>query len=285
MDLVGDDPNTIEIGMELAIPCRDNMLSPPPTAFLALISPEVETTSEHPYYFVTKAGETPFVRQDNSGVLPDILAAALSKGGFEGEMSLTRPENTTEVLQVSSQPEAMLAFPWVMPNCENPALLSPQSSYLCENYSFSAPLYEITLGLFTPANSLLSAAESALDFEGKNICTTQFYSDDILRENNLTGKATVIISSRFEDCLMGLTDGIFDAVVADYQSAAQHGFEEGGITDIPAYARTTTLHAIAFSQNQAAMDVLNVTNAGLKQILTSGEWFAIVTQQSTLRNN
>jgi hypothetical protein len=50
------------------------------------------------------------------------------------------------------------------------------------------------------------------------------------------------------------------------------------MVDIPAFAKTSTLRAIAYTMNPAAMEVLNMTNAGLNKILSSGEWFAIVNQ-------
>ncbi len=276
--MVGEDPNTIEIGMELSIPCRDGMRIPQETAFLAIVN-STSNSGYMPPRFMAKAGDTPFIKRDSSGVLPDILAAALRSGGYGGTLEIARPESASDVLQNSVQPEALLAFPWVMPKCENPASLSPQSAYVCANYTFSAPLYEITLGIFTLADSPLAAAEAPASFAGKTICIPQFHTDDLLRENGiLAANATAIISNDFQSCLSGLKDHTFDAFVADYQSYAAYAPTNGGLVGIPAFAQSTTLHAIAFSQNPSAIEMLEIANDGLKQILASGEWFGIVTQ-------
>jgi len=276
-DMVGEDPNTIEIGMQLEIPCRDGMRIPQATAFLAITPPEFD--GDMPPRFMAKAGDTPFIGSDNSGVLPDILAAALRNGGFEGALEIARPENVSDVLQASVQPEALLAFPWIMPQCEDAASLSPQSAYICENYTFSDPLFEITLGIFTRADSPLVEASTPAAFAGKTICVPQFHTDDILRNSGiLAANATAIFANNFQSCLAGLEESTFDAVVGDYQSFASYAPAQSGIIDISAFAQSSTLHAIAYSQNPAATEMLGIVNVGLKKILVSGEWFSLATQ-------
>lgn len=282
--VVGEDPNTIEIGMALEIPCRDGMQMPQPTAFLARISTEAEAGLAPK--FSAKAGETPFLGRDSRGLLPDILAAALSKGGYNGPLDIARPESISEVLQASTQAGALLAFPLVMPDCGQPSALSSQSAYLCENYTFSDPLYEITLGIFTKATSPLASAETAAAFSSNTICVPQFHTDDILRTNGIiAANGLAIIAPDILTCLDGLENGTFDAMVADYQSVSKFASEHSGLVDMPPFAETSTLHAIAYSANPAAMEVLDMTNAGLKQILSSGEWFAIVNRHLAQMSN
>lgn len=277
--VIGENPNTIEIGMELAIPCRDNMQSPEPIAFLALIAPQLEPAEDMVPQFLAKAGDTPFVMQDNSGIIPEVLAAALRAGGYQNAMDIARPGGISDVLQVSTNPNALLSFPWAMPNCGDAAALSPQSVYLCNNYTFSEPLYEITLGLFTSANSPLAIAKTASNFSGVSICVPQFHTSDLLTQNGIAAAgAEIVISSDFESCLAGLDAGNFDAILADYQSFGTIVSPESGLVDIPEFAQKTTLHAIAYNQNPAALAAIEMTNAGLKQILMSGEWFEIVNE-------
>ncbi|MBL1437283.1 MAG: transporter substrate-binding domain-containing protein [Rhodobacteraceae bacterium] len=276
---IGENPNAIEIGMELAIPCRENMQTPDPIALLALIGPEKTTVENTALRFLAKAGDTPFVKQDSSGVIPDILSAALRSGGYIGALDITRPSGISDVLQVSTEPGALLSFPWTMPTCSDPTALSPQSVYLCNTYSFSEPLYEITLGMFTTRDHPLAAADTASSFEGKSICVSQFHTPDLLYQNGIAAtSATIVLSADFESCLAGLKAGEFDAIVADYQSFGALMPNDNGLVDIPAFAQKSTLHAIAYSHNPAALEVLAMANSGLKQILMSGEWFGIVNQ-------
>lgn len=274
---VGEDPNTIEIGMVLNIPCREGMHMPQETAFLAIV--DSTASGDMPPRFMAKAGDTPFIKRDGSGVLPDILAAALRSGGYSGALDIARPESASDVLQTSVQPEALLAFPWIKPQCETPEFLSPQSAYVCANYTFSDPLYEATLGIFTRADSPLAMAKTPASFSGKTICVPQFHTDDLLREDGiLAANAIAVISNDVQSCLAGLENNTFDAFVADYQSYAAYAPAYGGVVDIPDFAQSTTLHAIAYSQNPAAIEMLSMANDGLKKVLTSGEWFSIVTQ-------
>ena len=130
------------------------------------------------------------------------------------------------------------------------------------------------------ADSPLATAETPASFAGKTICVPQFHTDDILRGSGiLATNAIAIISKDYQSCLAGLEDNTFDAFVADYQSYAAYTPAYGAVVDIPAFAQPTTLHAIAFAQNPAAIEMLGIANDGLKQILMSGEWFSIVTQQ------
>ncbi len=285
-DVIGEDPNTIEIGMELSIPCRDNMHMPQPTAFVALVdtpdSPTAETTS----LFLAKAGSTPFIGEDNSGIIPEIIAAALRAGGFETTVETQRPEMALDVLRLSTAPNALLSFPWIMPKCDGDAPLSPQSAYLCQNYTFSDPLYEITLGIFTKAESPLALATAADAFAGKSICVPQFHTIDILEQNGvLASGAMVETAPDFATCQNGTLNGVYDAFVADYQSFGSLVSRQSGLADIPAFSQKTTLHAMAYTPNPAAVEVLGILNAGLKKILMSGEWFGIVNEHISPGSN
>ena len=277
--VIGENPNTIEIGMELAIPCRENMQTPAPNAFLALVTPESRSAENMAPRFVAKSGDTPFVRQDNSGIIPEVLTAALRAGGYQNAVNIIRPAGISDVLRESTTPNAMLSFPWAKPDCGNAAALSPQSVYVCDNYTFSDPLFEITLGIFTTANSRLAMAETAASFEGQSICVPQFHTSDLLVKNGIAAtSANIVLAPDFRRCLAGLETGVFDAVLADYQSFALMVPSGNTMVDIPAFAQKTTLHAIAYSQNPAALSVIEMANSGLKKILLSGEWFGIVNQ-------
>ncbi len=287
-EVVGEDPNTIEIGMQLEIPCREGMQVPPETAFLALVVPDAaaESTTALPLQLIAKAANTPFVGRDNSGIIPDILRAALREGGYGGPAEMRRPETGAEVLQISTGPGPALSFPWIMPDCADPSSLSARSRNLCDNYTFSDPLFEITLGLFTRADSPLAAADTAAAFAGATLCAPQFHTDDALRQSGIVAAgADVVLSPDFKACLSGLEAGTFDAVLADYQSYKTFVAEGRGLVDIPAFAYPSTLHAVAYSQDPASMEILATTNLGLQKILSSGEWFAIVSDNLERLNN
>ena len=277
--LIGANPNSIEIGMELAIPCRENIQIPQPTAFLALVRPSDQTTENMASRFLAKAGNTPFIKQDNTGIIPDVIAAALQAGGYQNSLDIARPENISDVLQASAEPTALLSFPWVLPDCGDPTSLSPQSAYVCDHYTFSDPLYELSLGVFTLSDSAVARAQNASSFAGTTICVPQFHTPDMLFQNGVTrASANIVLAPNFRSCLDGIVSGSYDAFVADYQSLDMLAPASSNLVDIPAFAKKTSLHAVALNQNPAAVEVLGMVNKGMKEILMSGEWFNIVNQ-------
>ncbi len=288
MTVVGENPNVIEIGMNLVIPCRDGIKMPMPGAFLALAAPPPPAAGAAAPRFLAKTGATPFMNQDGSGIIPDILGAALRKGGYRADLGLERIGSSGDILRVSGRDSgALLSFPWIKPECDKPDTLTAQSRNLCQNFVFSDPLYEITLGLFTSSDNALASADAAAEFAGKSFCIPQFHTDDLLRRTGISDlRGALTFAPNFENCIDGVLDGTFDVVVADYQSfKTYYKAEPAVITDIPAFARQTTLHAVAYAQNREALDALELANAGLGQIMASGEWFSIVKQHLSPRTN
>lgn len=282
---VGENPNIIEIGMEIAVPCRDGIQMPLASAFLATTQ---TATLPQEQRFLTKEGNTPFMSANGTGIIPDLLGAALRQGGFRQELNLERTGSSEAILNMTrADNNALLSFPWIMPDCANAGNLSNLSTDLCSNYTFSDPIYEITLGMFTLASSNLAGSNNIEDFIEKNLCIPQFHSDDLLlRTGILDMGVRQFQAPDLMACFDGLISGEFDAVVADYQSFATYYTDDPAeIVDIPAFARPSTLHAIAFTQNPEAMVVLRSTNAGLQRILVSGEWFKIVNDNLSARFN
>ena len=285
-DIIGANPNTIETGMKLAIPCRQGTRMPQPTALQALILPENETEGEIALQFLARAGATPFVSEDKTGVIPDILAASLRAGGYVGDLNISHPPGLSNILKASTEPSALISFPWVRPACEDVSSLTPQSAHICQNYTFSDPLLEIVLGVFTLDDSALAQAGNASAFEGSTICVPQLHTSDLLNHSGISAVgASVVRAADFARCLNGLEDGRYDASLGDYQSFSEIVVDNTSFTDIPFLAQKTALHAIAYRQNPIALEAMGMVNSGLKDTLSSGEWFGIVSEHlSTARD-
>ncbi len=284
--IIGPDANTIEIGMELAIPCRDNLQMPLSASFLSVIEPTVVNAPAP--RFLAKLGGSPFLGRDGSGIIPDILGAALRKAGYRDGLNLDNTEAASGVLETAAADyAALLSFPWIRPDCTRPETLSDVSGELCAGFAFSSPLYEITLGLFARADDPLVSTDIISDFSQKSICIPGFHNDDLLRKNGIFFVTdNISYLSDFNTCMAGLNAGEFDVILADYQSFNTfYTPENGEVSDIAAFAQKTTIHAVAYRNNPEAMRVLEVADAGLQQILASGEWFGIVTEYLNSRSN
>lgn len=285
--IIGDNPNSIAIGMDLSIPCREGMYVEQAPAFLSLADSSFNTEPSNVSgntipNFLAVAGDSPFITQNGSGILPSILATALKRGGYEEALTISRPETTGEAFMLAALSNARLAFPIIKPNCDNTAILSPESLSLCEKFTFSDPLFQITLGVFVLTESDLKEARTPHALNDMRFCIPRFYNDDLLRAFSISSQEVTIAPS-LEACFSELQAGTFDAVVADYMSF--EALEKAGVVDIPAFATQTTLHAAAHSENPIAQDALKIANTGLRLMLASGEWFEIVEAQMPQRNN
>jgi len=280
-EIVGENPNTIEIGMVLDIPCRDGMTIPVSYSFIELDQTTQQDTSP---YFLARTGSTPFIDTSNLGVIPAVLASALRNGGFPDTLNIIQPTQNMALLEQASAREALLSFPWIKPDCTASASQSWHSIDICEQYTFSNPLYEITLGLFTKKNGALAHASSSQDFKNSRLCMSEFYEGSLPADISQVQSGTVFtqITSTNADCIEGLIQGRFDVIMSDYQTMKT---QQGAlISDIPAFAHSTTLHAIAHNSNPQAMATLEMVNLGLVRILETGEWFEIVSRNLQLPN-
>ncbi len=283
-DTVGADPNTIEIGMALDIPCREGISLPASASFLNI---DHNATPPTPGQFLVRSGAYPFVDTKNAGIVSRILFAALRRGGYSEALTTRAPESTDAMLQAASAGDALLSFPWIKPNCDAGARLSADMARLCANYTFSKPLYEITLGLFTTPDGALGLAPSLQELESSHLCFAEFYDNTLLDTIGLTTNAALATAPAKSnaDCVSGLLAGNYDAIVSDYQSiAALPAAQSAGIVDIPVFAQKTTLHAAAYSKNAEAVATLAQADRGLAGILATGEWFNIVSQGLALSN-
>jgi hypothetical protein len=277
-DIVGNDPNIIEIGMALDIPCREGISMPASVSFL-----NIDQTADMPVnaHFLSRSGTDPFVDARNSGIVTRILFASLRRGGFGSGLDVVQTQSTTAMFEAAAKNDALLSFPWIKPDCESGTGISAQAANLCANYAFSKPLYEITLGLFTTEHSRLGNNPPLAALENSRICSADLYGQGLLQQIGLVNNAALQAPSAATnaECVAGLLRGDYDVILSDYQSIGALPPEQAAlISDMPAFASKTTLHAIAYSRNQAALTALSLANRGLTEILTSGEWFDIVSQ-------
>ncbi len=281
LETVGEDPNIIEIGTVLEIPCRAGISIPVSYSFF---EPNQITPQNSSPYFLARPEAAPFIDERNLGVIPAILASALRNGGFTAPLNIIRPADNRALLEQAPTSDAALSFPWIKPDCTANTALSAQSVDICANYTFSKPLFEITLGLFTNADSPLTGADSPLDFKNSQFCMAAFYDGSLPPAISQVQSDTfyTFIAASNTDCVEGLVQGRFDVILSDYQTMKAQ--QDALISDIPAFADVTTLHAIAHNENPQAMAVLEMANLGLVHILESGEWFEIVSRNLQLPN-
>jgi Bacterial extracellular solute-binding proteins, family 3 len=251
---------------------------PAPEAFAPAADP-----APFPYRLVTGNGYAPFADEmlPGGGMFTQLVEMAI----FRADPAI--PYNLTFVNDWQAHIDALLpsgaydlSFPWVRPDCEAPDALSAGDLARCENFEFSAPLYEIVDGFFMPSDSDLLAATSYTAFEGKRICRPEGYTTGVLEAAGLTGdkielSRPIEVTDCFEEMAAGKIDLVsIDAEVGD-SAIAELGMT-GDFAQNPHLMTLDSLHVIAHKSNARAVEMIRMMDEGVIEMYESGEWYDIV---------
>lgn len=289
---IGPKADHIEIGMVLTLPCADGQVAedPAPPAQATII----EITASAPVAEVAPA-EPPMLRIVTGDNFAPYVEETLPGGGMFTqivEMAVFRadpaiPYTVSFVNDWQAHVDALLpsqaydlSFPWVRPDCEGAAMLSPGDTARCETFAFSAPFLEIVDGFFALRTSGLTSSIAYDDFAGKRICRPEGYTTGVLDLAGLTAdRITLIRPDRITDCFAALVAGEVDLVSMDAQ-VGDAAVVQLGIIDLveqnPHLLSIQTLHVMAHKSNQRAVAMLGQLDAGLLEMYESGEWYEIV---------
>jgi len=277
------NPNLIEVGDVLRIPCADGSL--PVTEASATPAPAPVLTSDEPIEIrlVTASGYAPFTDEgmEGGGIYTQLVRAA---------MDTMEPNVETRISFVNdwgSHLDALLpavafdgAFPWLVPNCAEPETLTENSQFRCNDFIHSNPFYEIINGLTVPASSPLATTTNASDFEGLRVCLPESYTDATLAQLGLAEPNVVLVRPVDpDDCLRQLVAGELDAIslelrqMEDMLSRLGH---EGDYVANPNLTVTSTLSVFISKNHPDGPEVIALLNQGLANIQESGVWFNTV---------
>ncbi len=324
--VVGDNPNNIEIGMRLTIPCDQSsgsvrvvteanaVVVEAPVTETQASAPVVEVNSnldatnsddqtetpedtpkdvvqsvtqprsnfpETPSY-ISVGIFPPFSDGDGKGLMTDIIRASLSTADSLRDVNVNAVSLPFDPLMASMDPDVILSFPWIDPDCESGIGLSERSVMLCENYEFSDKAYEIVMTFFVADRSGLAQVTDPAQFGGKRICVPEQYPTNHLVEAGFL-QTDVLIErgNSVAECMSKLLSGQTDVVNADYLSVESIYAvlsSQSIIVENPSFTWIRSVHAIANKNNEPALQTLFVFNSGLARIKNSGEWTAIVQQ-------
>jgi len=178
-----------------------------------------------------------------------------------------------------------LSFPWIRPDCEAPQTLSAGDLSRCENFEFSAPLYEIVDGYFAKADSALVLATDYAAFEGTRICRPEGYTTGVLDAVGLSApKVELLRPVSALDCFEALEAGDVDLVSIDAE-VGDSAIAELGLVGMfaqnPHLTTFLSLHVIAHKSNPRAVAMVQQLNVGIVEMYDSGEWYDIVSSALT----
>ncbi|MCV2870601.1 transporter substrate-binding domain-containing protein [Defluviimonas sp. WL0002] len=288
-ELIGGNPNLIEVGQKIEIPCLETAAAPvevpvveeakeePAVAAEAVVEPLAQIA------FVTGNDYPPFAGEElpEGGIFTQLVRTAMLRGDKQQKYSIDFVNDWSAHLDSLLPRNAFDAtFPWSRPDCENLKALSSTDAYRCTDFDFSESFYEIVDGFFAIKGSGLEKAQTYDEYLGKRICRPESYSLSGMTAVGLVEpKITLVRPSSVAECFEGLATGTVDIVHLDLQVASDALADLGLKNDIvedPHLAQVKTLRVVVHKSNPHSADILAVINRGLTEMRESGEWFDIV---------
>ena len=282
------NPNVVEIGQVLQIPCADGSLpgagSSRQAATPASVQSVPETTMpDRALRIVTASDYAPFTDEnlEGGGALTRIVDRAVSLGNPDQAYDLYFVNDWGSHLESLLPTQAVdMAFPWYRPDCSKVENLSEASAYRCTAFNHSDPLYDALVGYYTLAGGQYSGATTYEELMGARLCRPEaWFTFDLEAERLMPPNVELTRTVAQNGCWQMLLDGEVDIVTLD-ALPAEEDYRTLGIEDqvvnLENLSSKQTLHVFVSKDNAFANEALPIINAGLEQMRLSGEWFEIV---------
>ncbi len=316
-DNLGRTPHIIPIDLTLDLPCRGTFIatSTPTEPEVQSVTPVEAVPTEEPATVevipasptpevevvvevepVTIAEPTPVATEvilvgftDNlpysdesllqGGLITTLIETALLRSDaakVDKPVFVTRPETG---LATSVLPDSFdLSFPWLLPDCKL-GEFDADIRDLCENFTFSAPIYEAQMAMFTVSGGPFREAASEVDLVGARVCRpAALHTYDLLEDGMIEPIISLETATDLATCFEDLENDVVDIVSVNGLTADVY-FADSGRTDriveLTDLAAIHTVHAITANDNAAGMAAMDNLNAGIWDMLATGEWSAI----------
>lgn len=285
-DRIGSNPNLIEVGSLLRLPCADGTTAEavPTVVPEATEAAKVAAASDAgPIVLITGNDFPPFTDEGLPG--RGVFTQLVETAAFRAD-----PEKKVEVKFVNdwdSHLDLLLpvlafngSFPWSKPDCDQPDTLSEHDQNRCENYYFSDPFYEVVDGFFARAGSGFDDALKYEDLLGASVCRPEGYSTAHLDAAGLSEPMVKMYRpAQVRDCFDALMAGAVDVVALD-SLVAVDTINSLGLTDQVVenqnLGAVKELYVLVHKNHPRGQETLDLLNAGLREMVNSGEWYDIV---------
>ncbi len=285
---VGADPNTIEVGTRLAIPCRPGAKPANPQPVAEKQPPQPAAT---PYQILTGGPFVPFTGEDldQGGLVTELLRAALHQSSDPPDYEISYVNDRGAHLGIVLPRGGFdLSYPWVYPDCEE-TILTEHQSLLCSNFVASDPIYEYVVEYYVRADNSYSEAVLPGDLRGATVCRPAGYPlDDLVNQGLLPDDITVVTGTTPAACLALLDVGEVDVASMDAGVSRALVLQltlENPLLVLDGLTSIKTLHVIGLKDRAETVTRLEKINEGLQKISESGEWYQIVQRQKSIPLN
>lgn len=292
----------IESGDKILIPCPEDAQAETPGDALALelvtedeerlaapvvsIADDMTTPqlADRRIRFLTGSDFAPFADKNSiaGGMITDLVTRAVRAAAPEQDFRVNFINDWSAHLDVLLRDGAFdVGFPWYKPDCSVAEKLSDELRMRCDEFEFSNPFYEVTVGFYSRAGDRLAKTVSYDGLFGKRLCRPKGHFMFDLDQRDLTApNVSVETPDTAMECFTRLMQGQVD-VVSLVKSEADDELRRLGINDrvaeIEGLVSRQTLHALVLKSNPNGRSYLDILNQGLASLMESGEWFTVVT--------
>lgn len=293
------NPNDLELGLVLALPCEDGSLSDGRSAQEVIAAQEELNASNRksdiyqpPIRIVTGGDWAPFADEDlgGGGMMSRLATTALGRSGNNSEYSVSFVDDWGSHLSTLLPLGAFdVSLAWYLPDCSNRTYEWGENTTLrCTEFVPSVPVYESVVGFYTLPDSQYAGARTADDFYGSTLCRNEgTFTFDLEELGLVEPNITFVRPATPKNCMEALISGSVDVVSYEVEVAAsvmrEIGLEPNEVQENQFLTNVLSLHFFAHRANPYARKYISLLNKGLNGMRESGEWYAIVSD--TLREH
>ncbi|HSF94137.1 MAG TPA: transporter substrate-binding domain-containing protein [Thermohalobaculum sp.] len=294
------NPSSLQVGQQLLIPCRDG--SGPQTRADALASaadaaaPAADNTAPAPEItlaavvadadvnMLTGSDFAPFSDQrlPEGGMVTELVKLALDRAAPEHPAKVTFVNDWSRHLDLLGSGAFEIGFPWYKPDCTQAERLSESIRARCTGFVFSDPIYAVSMGYYVRSGDALTAAETHDALEGKRLCRPAgYFTFDLDQADLREPRVTRVVPPTAADCFTLLMQGEVD-VISLSASLAEPQISRlglvGHVVEARQLATSQTLHAVASESSPEGRAYIEMLNAGIADLLSSGRWFEVASR-------
>lgn len=285
------NPNAIEVGITLQLPCEDGSLPGAASATdiiaaetaRAAASARTSNAFEPPIKIVSANGWAPFVGEEfeGGGMLVRLATTALNRGGNSREFNVNFVDDWGAHLSTLLPLGAFdVSIAWYLPDCSKIDLLSDAMRARCTELDGSLPIYETVVGFFTMPGNQYEGVRSYGDFAGARICRPEgWFTFDLEEQGLIEPVVSMVVPNSVNDCFEMMQAGEVDVVPLEIESVAAAARDLGIENDIVQNPYLTNLLEMSFvthKTNPRGRVYIAMLNRGLTEMRESGEWYAII---------
>lgn len=295
-----DNPNRIDVGTVLQLPCADGSLSEGASAREIIAQQEASQTArgtvsssfEPPIRIVTANGWEPFVGESlkGGGMFARIATTSLNRAGNAREYQLSFVDDWNAHLDTLLPMGAMdIAIAWAIPDCSKIDMLSERMARRCTELDASVPVYESVFGFFTLSGNAYESVRTYSDLAGATVCRPEGWQTfDLEQEGLVEPVITLSQPGSVEACLEMVVSGEADIITLDVETIASKAVEAGVADKLAQNPNLSSLLAMRFvthKTNPRGRVYLAMLNRGILEMRETGEWYAIIADSLAEYNN